>query len=153
MRRIIALATLVLTLVSCGSTADPALYNWGGGNKSNQISPYEQAIYKVYKTGSDEDLCALIVAYENIIRKPGEIRQVPPPGICAEYGYVISLPDTGERFAKAATDKQRALFDATEDYTVFFKSYGLQLMNKEMEFYPESRPFMEKIIKKMGGSK
>ena len=34
-------------------------------------------------------ICKVIEMYENLLAYPGGLRQVPPPGICAEYAYIL----------------------------------------------------------------
>ena len=80
--------------------------------------------------------------------RPGGSRQVPPPGICAEYGYILLLPETAETFLNNATTAQKKLFKS-DDYGVLFTERGKEMLQKEIELYPESAKFIEPLIKKL----
>ena len=49
---------------------------------------------------------------------------------------------------KAATERQKRIFD-TDDYASFFFEKGKILLQKEMEYYPESIKFIEPLLKRM----
>ncbi len=78
----------------------------------------------------------------------GGTRHMPPPGICAEYGYLLLMPATAAAFTENATPAQRRFFAAT-DYYVFFSERGREMLKKEVEYYPESRQFVEPLIKRL----
>ena len=78
-----------LLLSSCATT--PSLYGWGN---------YEATSYAVAKTPSEQNLQRLIQVYEELITHPKGTRQLPPPGICAEYGYLLikqGKPEEGRK--------------------------------------------------------
>lgn len=131
----------VLVLSSCAYTPK-SLYSWGG--KINGTSMYEEYAYKHYKSQSPEALCGLLVTYESMINNPGGERMVPPPGICAEYGYMLLDPETAKVFAETATDKQKSRIVRTD-----YAEYGVELLQREIEFYPEARKFIEPIINRI----
>lgn len=131
-------------LLSCGTTS--SLYYWGG--VQNSTTAYENLAYHSYDKQTPESLCKLICVYEDMVVNPGGIRKIPPPGICAEYGYLLLLPSTAETFMKAATERQKRIFD-TDDYASFFFEKGKILLQKEMEYYPESIKFIEPLLKRM----
>lgn len=83
------------------------------------------------------------MTYEDMVTNPGGLRQVPPPGICAEYGYLLLTPDVEQIFAATATKAQRDRMSRTDFY-----QYGLELMQKEIEYYPESAQFIEPLVKR-----
>ena len=83
-----------------------------------------------------------------MVTNPGGSRNVPPPGICAEYGYLLLLPETAEIFTENATKSQKQQFSRT-DYSIFFPELGKQLLQKELEYYPESKQFIEPLIKRL----
>ena len=82
---------------------------------------YEDASYKHYKQGTDEAKIELMGTYEKMINKQIGIRKTIAPGICAEYGYM--LIQAGK----------------VDD--------GIGYLKKEVELYPESKVFIERIIK------
>lgn len=71
-----------------------------------------------------------------------------PPGICAEYGYLLLNPENAEIFAMHATSVQRKIF-RSNDYAVLFPEMGKELMLKEIELYPESAKFLEPLIERL----
>ena len=143
---LIALAALPL-LASCGSTSQ-ALYYWGGWQ--NNVTKYEDLAYKEYKNQTPEATCRLVCLYEDMVSNPGGTRQVPPPGICAEYGYLLLQSGTADTFASKATDAQKKMF-GTADYASLFYSKGQQMFEKEIEYYPESAIFLKPLIQKFTG--
>ena len=112
MKRILALVSISFLIVSCTTTKP--LYNWKG---------YDDAVY-AYTKGSDEKSVEnLIKIYEKLIKKSGGSREVPPPGVCADYGYIM--------IKKGQTSK------------------GKELLIKETVLYPESKQFVDRIIKRL----
>lgn len=144
MRKLLSLALSVLLLSSCGVTS---LYYWGGGEGST--TTYENLSYNDYKKQSPDAVCKLICVYEDMVSHPGGIRQMPPPGICAEYGYLLLQPTTAQIFAANATRSQKRAFGDAEDYSAMFSERGKEMLQKEMEYYPESKQFIEPLIRKL----
>ena len=144
MKRVLYLAIAVVLLSSCGMTK--SLYYWGG--TQNGTTTYEHLAYQSYDKQTPKSLCNLVAAYENMVTNPGGTRQVPPPGICAEYGYLLLQPETAEAFLNNATPIQKKLFNS-EDYSALFQERGKELLQKEIELYPESAKFIEPLIKKL----
>ena len=132
-------------LSSCGTTK--SLYYWGG-QKHRGSTVYEDLTYQSYDKQTPKSICSLVAVYESMVTKPGGIRQVPPPGICAEYGYLLLLPGTAEIFRNNATRAQRKLFKS-DDYDALFMKRGKEMLQKEIELYPESTKFIEPLIKKL----
>lgn len=143
MKHIVILLVSGLFLASCGTTS--SLYYWGG--IQNETTTYENLAYQDYKVQTPEVICRLICMYENMVTNPGGTRQVPPPGICAEYGYLLLQPATAETFAEKATEKQRNIFNRS-DYGVLFSEKGKEMLLKELEYYPESKKFIEPLLKR-----
>ncbi|WP_329904535.1 DUF4810 domain-containing protein [Porphyromonas pogonae] len=104
------LLALCLGLWGCGTGRE--LYSWYN---------YENASYAFSKKHTEKDEAELIKAYEKIIDNQSGMRQTVPPGVYAEYGYLL---------AKSGK--------VTE---------GVDLMQKEIDTYPESRVFIDRIIK------
>lgn len=138
---IILVATMILSSCSVSS-----LYYWGG--ESNGTTLYETLAYKDYKTQTPDALCKLICAYENIVTHPAGTRMIPPPGICAEYGYLLLLPETAATFEKNATRAQKRVFKGSDILTIFNKR-GKEMLIKEIVLYPESTKFIQPLIKKL----
>ena len=144
MKKLLLLAIVSFSLASCGVTS--TLYYWGG--TQNGTTTYENLAYRNYDKQTPESICKLICMYEDIVINPGGIRQMPPPGICAEYGYMLLIPENAEIFEKYATTMQKRTFAST-DYAAFFPEKGKELMQKEMELYPESAKFIAPLIERL----
>ena len=147
--KFVSFAAIVIALSSCGTSALPPLYYWGGSD-SYGTTVYENLAYRDYKTQTPEALCQLICLYDDMVNHPGGSRQVPPPGICAEYGYLLLQPNTFSAFNERATEKQRAIF-GTGDLSVAFAERGKEMIAKEMSYYPESKKLLEPLLKKLTG--
>ena len=144
MKNLFLLTLLTFCLKSCGSTS--SLYYWGG--VQNRATTYENLAYKNYDKQTPESLCKLICMYEDIVSNPGGIRKMPPPGICAEYGYMLLIPENANIFAEYATSMQKRTFLST-DYASFFPERGKEMMLKEIELYPESAKFIAPLIERL----
>lgn len=97
-----------MLFVSCGTLP---MYRWYG---------YEDVAVKYTRAPSEESLEALLVKYERIINgQSNTIRQVPPPGIYADYGYFL---------IQAGRNAE-----------------GMEMLEKEASLYPESEVLVEKI--------
>lgn len=101
----------VLLLGSCAPSVKP-LYTWGN---------YEDVSYTYLKKNDEQSAQLLIEAYKQIIEKQEGSRQTVPPGIYADYGFLL-----------ASTGKVKE---------------GKDLMLKEITLYPESKVFVERILK------
>lgn len=143
MKKILILFIVALFATSCGVQS---LYYWGGEQKGT--TKYENLAYLSYDKQTPESICNLICVYEDMVTKPSGIRQVPPPGICAEYGYLLLLPQTAEIFMEHASSSQKKIFN-TSDYVTTFRERGEEMMKKEMELYPESIQFIKPIFIKL----
>ena len=144
MKKIVVLAVAVVMLSSCGMTN--ALYYWGGTQSGT--TAYENLAYQSYDKQTPKSLCDLVAVYENMVTNPGGTRQFPPPGICAEYGYLLLQPETAETFLKHATPVQKKMFQS-DDYGTLFIERGKEMLQKEIELYPESAKFIEPLIKRL----
>ena len=144
MKKIFILAFVALCLTSCALTS--SLYYWGG--TQNGATTYENLTYKNYDKQTPESVCNLICMYEDIVTNPGGERKMPPPGICAEYGYMLLIPENAKIFELYATSVQKRTFASTE-YATFFPEKGKQLLLKEIEFYPESAKFITPLIERL----
>jgi len=108
------------------------------------------ALSQLYERQSPESVCELVCLYAEMIEKPGGVREVVPPGIYAEYGYLLLQPETAEAFEKHATDKQKRMFGYT-DYGVSFHELGIAMLQKEIELYPEAEKFIGPLLKRLKG--
>ena len=148
MKKLFYAAIVVTLLSSCGPSR---MYYWGSTPMlDNGTSRYEELAYKNYNRQTPESICELLCLYEDMVNNPGGKRGVVPPGICAEYGYLLMLPSTAETFEKYATPKQKKVF-STSDYAGAFPKMGEEMLKKEMELYPESTKFIEPLLKRFTG--
>lgn len=143
--RFCAVLAAGLLLCSCGPTAQ-ILYNWGG--EYDGVTEYERLAYRSSARQSPESTCAMLVMYENIVNNPGGQRQMPPPGICAEYAWLLAQPGTAEAFAGHATSKQKAVFGFS-DYGAGFLERSRELFEMEMRYYPESVVFIKPLAERL----
>lgn len=138
----------VLLLLLTASCAPSRLYYWGSTGEGTTL--YEKLAYQQYDKQTPEAVCALVCLYEDMVTNPGGLRKTPPPGICAEYGYLLLQPTTAEYFASYATKRQRKVFESG-DFGTFFAARGEEMLAKEMELYPESAKFIAPLLKRVKG--
>ncbi len=110
MRRIIPILISTFLLASC--TTQKSLYSWGN---------YESASYNYLKNSNEKSTQELIEAYQKIIKKQKGTRGVVPPGIYADYGFLLLQ------------------INKTEE--------GKAMLMKEITLYPESKVFIDRILK------
>ena len=122
------------------SCASGKLYYWGVETSENTYK-YDEAAYNYYDKQTPEAICNLLMVYEDLVNNPGGLRKMPPPGICAEYGYLLMTPDIDQIFASTATPRQRKMMSRTDFY-----QYGIEMMQKEIELYPESAQFIKPLV-------
>ncbi len=147
MKKLIPFMFFALLLTSCSTGYQkPVLYYWGG-NVNSVTTRYDKAFYNNYKKQSPESVCELICTYEDMLNNPGGARKVPPPGICAEYAYLLLQAGAADTFANNATDSQKKVFK-TSDYGALFRQKGAELLEKEMTLYPESALFIKPLVEK-----
>lgn len=142
--KLLILTIVTFCLTSCGLTS--SLYYWGG--MQSGATTYENLAYRNYDKQTPESLCKLICMYEDVVSNPGGTRRMPPPGICAEYGYMLLIPENASIFAEHATSMQKRTFSSS-DYASFFPEKGRQLLQKEVELYPESAKFIAPLIERL----
>ena len=112
MKKIIIPVLCVMAMASCQT--QQSLYSWYNS---------EDATYKYTKKGTEEALTEAMAQYELVIKKQKGLRKIVPPGVNAEYGYL--------------------LFKAGK------KEEGLTLLRAEIAAYPESETFISRIIKQL----
>ena len=110
MKKILILLIPVILLASCTSTKP--LYSW---------SKYDISSYNYLKNNDEKSTQELIKNYEAIIAKQKGSRQVAPPGIYADYGFILLQLGKNEE--------------------------GNAMLEKEIALYPESKIFIDRIIK------
>ncbi|MDR2586111.1 MAG: DUF4810 domain-containing protein [Prevotellaceae bacterium] len=110
MKRLIIFTVDALLLVSCVTTKP--LYTWG---------QYEITSYNYLKNSDEKATKELIATFNQIIEKQRGSRMVAPPGIFADYGFIL-LQEGKTKEAKA-------------------------MLLKEIDLYPESAPFVSRILK------
>lgn len=113
MKRFIIAAITAAALYSCGTTNQP-LYSWYDS---------QDATYRYTKRTTDDDFNRAMAQYELVINKQNGTRMTVPPGMNAEYGFLL---------CKAGK-----------------KDEGIALLKEEMRLYPESEKFISRIIKQL----
>jgi hypothetical protein len=110
MKKLLVLFIPVALLSSCA--VNKPLYSW---NK------YDITTYNYLKKNDEKSTQEIIKNYELIIAKQKGTRQTVPPGIYADYGYVLLQSGRIEE--------------------------GNAMLEKEIALYPESKIFIDRIIK------
>ena len=112
MKKIVTSAIMLMALASCQT--QQTLYSWYDS---------EEATYMYTKRGTDELLTKAMAQYEKVINKQKGIRKTVPPGVNAEYGFLL--------------------------YKTGKKEEGLALLKAEIKAYPESEIFISRILKQL----
>lgn len=108
----LCLGGVATCIVSCTTTN--SLYSWYDS---------ENATYQYTKVATEEALTKAMAQYEKVLHKQTGTRGVVPPGMNAEYGYLL---------CKAGKVEE-----------------GLVLLKAEIALYPESEVFISRIIKQL----
>lgn len=103
---------LIFIVVLVGACAPKTLYTWDA---------YDHSTYSYVKNTDEKSLDTMMKVYEMIIKNPRGTRLVPPPGVCADYGYLL---------LKMSKNIE-----------------GKAMLEKEIKLYPESKVFVDKILK------
>ena len=143
MRRVIIALIVALGATSCGTTS---LYYWG--YQTHGTSAYEHLSYKRSDKESPKTICNVIEMYELMIANPGGLRQVPPPGICAEYAYMLIQPEIVDIFFKHATNSQLQSFNNSQ-YGNDPATKAAKLFEQEITLYPESTKFITPLLNRL----
>ena len=110
MVKLSALACISLLALSCGSTK---LYSW---------YDYQEDYYHYLKNADEKSFDELAKTYQKIIEKQKATRGIVPPGIYADYGWMLLQ---GGKVSE-----------------------GKEMLAKEIELYPESKVFVGSILKR-----
>lgn len=147
MKKLLIAVVIVTMFASC--TSNGYLYNWGRPHNSDNFTRYDELSYNLYDKQSPENICELVCFYDYLVTHPGGARNVVPPGICAEYGYLLLKPETAGIFAQYASRSQRSTFGNAGDFTGIFHDKGIEMLEREIELYPESKTFLTPILQQM----
>jgi len=110
MRKSIILFASLAILASC--TTQKSLYTWGN---------YEITSYNYLKNSDEKSIQELIDNYQKVIENQKGTRDVVPPGVYADYGFILLQEGKEEK--------------------------GKEMLIKEIALYPESKIFIERILK------
>jgi hypothetical protein len=110
MKKYIFLTVLSFILSSCGTSKE--LYSW---------SRYQKASYNYLKKADEKSTELILDEYKKVISTQKGIRKAVPPGIYADYGFLLIQKG-----------------NLTE---------GVENLKKEVQFYPESKIFIDRILK------
>jgi hypothetical protein len=109
------LTALLFTVLLASCTTQQPLYSWGN---------YDKVSYNYLKNQDEESTAALIKSYQNIIANKGGSRGTVPPGLYADYGFILITANRIEE--------------------------GKAMLQKEVELYPEAKPFIDNFFKMLG---
>lgn len=110
MKSILCISGTLLILAAC--TTEKPLYSWDN---------YQAASYNYLKNSDEASTQELIETYQKIIEKQKGTRGVVPPGVYADYGFLLLQANRTEE--------------------------GKELLVKEVALYPESKIFIDRILK------
>lgn len=110
MKKILFISITILLFASC--TTQKPLYSWG---------KYEITSYNYLKNSDEKSTQELIETYQKIIEKQKGSRGVVPPGIYADYGFILLQANKTEE--------------------------GKAMLLMEIALYPESKVFIDRILK------
>lgn len=112
MKKVIFILMSGLFLMSCGG--QKSLYSW---------YDYEDATYQYSKKATDELRVKVLEQYKKMIDNQKGLRGVVPPGLYAEYGYML--------------------------YKSGKKDEGISFLKQEIKLYPEAESYVSRIIKQL----
>ena len=112
MKKILLTLFAIMTITSCTTTT--TLYSWYN---------YEDITYQYSKRKTDELQTKVLEQYQKLTEKQKGTRGMVPPGLYAEYGYLLYM-----------TGKQEE---------------GLKFLKEEIKLYPESEKYISRIIKQL----
>ncbi len=113
MKKILLASITVLAMSSCATTPN-TLYAW---------HDYADKTYEYSKKPTDELKTQVLEEYRLMIEKQDGTRKTVPPGMYAEYGYMLYKSGKQEE--------------------------GLKYMRQEIDLYPESEKYISRIIKQI----
>jgi hypothetical protein len=109
MRKLLIISVTAFLITSC---AKQPLYSW---------YYYDKPSYDFLKNSDEKSSQDLMITYQKIIEKQKGTRGVPPPGIYADYGFLLLQANK--------------------------TTQGKAMLQKEIELYPESKTFIDRILK------
>jgi hypothetical protein len=113
MKKFFFMAVAAIALSSCGTTTT-SLYSW---------YDYEDATYNYSKKQTEELQVKVLEQYKKLTEAQKGTRGVVPPGLYAEYGYLL--------------------------YKTGKKDEGISFLKQEISAYPESEKYISRIIKQL----
>ena len=111
-KKVLFIGVCIFAFASC-STVKP-LYSWYN---------YEDITYQYSKKSTEELQVKVLEQYQKMIDKQKGARGIVPPGLYAEYGYLL--------------------------YRTGKKEEGLSFLKEEIKAYPESETYISRIIKQL----
>ena len=113
MKKVLAITIItVLCLASCKTQKTNTLYSWDN---------YSITSYNYLKNSDKKATQDLMKTYQSIINKQTGTRKTVPPGVYADYGFLLLQADKIEE--------------------------GKEMLEKEIALYPESIMFITRILK------
>ena len=113
MRKFLMLSAVAVAMGSC-ATAPQTLYAW---------HDYADTTYEYSKRPTDELKNKVLEEYKTMVERQNGVRGVVPPGMYAEYGYML--------------------------YKLGKTEEGLKYMRQEIDLYPESEKYISRIINQL----
>lgn len=111
MKNILLVAFVATLITSCTTTT---LYSW---------HDYENVTYQYSKKRTEKLQLKVLEQYQKLTESQKGLRGVVPPGLNAEYGYLLYMTGKPEE--------------------------GLTFLKEEIKLYPESEKYISRIIKQL----
>lgn len=111
-KKFLLIGGCILALTSCATTNK--MYSWHN---------YEDITYKYSKKSTEELQVKLLEEYKKMTLKQKDIRAVVPPGLYAEYGFLLCKTGKNDE--------------------------GISFLKEEIKLYPESEKYVSRIIKQL----
>jgi hypothetical protein len=110
MKKIVYLILVLFCFASC--KVQKPLYSWYNYNATS---------YNYLKNADEKSLQEMVATYQKIIKKQDGARKTVPPGIYADYGFLLLQSNQEEE--------------------------GRAMLMREIALYPESEIFINRILK------
>lgn len=119
----ISLLPLILFLFSCSGLKQDSVYNKAFSGKTlYSWENFEKNCFHYLKDCDEKSTRELTETYQKLIARPGGTRGQTPPGVYADYGFLLLSQQMAEE--------------------------GIAMLEREMAAYPESETYIMNLLTK-----